>query len=86
MINFAIGTVIGAVIVGSSVQRTISVAQGRMASTLIQSALNSVSYYFSVSFVAHDNMEAFLGTCLGSTIVVAWMSYKNAQAKKDYDF
>lgn len=85
MINFAIGTLVGAIIVGSSVQRTISVARAHMSSTLWHSALNSVSYYYSVKFVAHDNLDAFLGTCLGSTLVVMLMVLRNKKLKKDYN-
>lgn len=77
--DFLIGCVVGAVLVGSSTQRTIAVHEGKLLSTFISSNLNSVSYYFSIYFIAKDNITAYLGTVLGSTLIVMYMSkkYKN---------
>lgn len=73
IIQWLLGTVIGAGVVGSSVQRTLSVSRGDVAPTVLHSLLNSAFYYFSVTFIARDNLHAYLGTCVGSTIVVVYM-------------
>jgi len=74
--DFIIGCVVGAVLVGSSTQRTIAVHEGRLWSTFMNANLNSVSYYFSIYFIAKDNLVAYLGTVLGSMVIVMYMATK----------
>ncbi len=77
ILDFALGCIIGGTLVGSSVQRTLSVGKGEINLTLINAGLNSLAYYFSVYFIAKDNTIAYLGTCLGSTAVVLYMAIRN---------
>lgn len=51
--------------------------KGDLKGTFFAANLNSLSYYFSIYFIAKDNIVAYLGTCLGSWMVVMYMSYRN---------
>lgn len=81
ILDFLIGCAIGGTLVGSSVQRTLSVGKGEVGMTALNAGLNSLSYFFSVSFIAKDNLVAYLGTCLGSTLVVLYMAIRNKKRK-----
>ena len=52
IVDFALGTFIGATLVGSSVQRTLSVGKGEMGITLFSALMNSAAYFFSIYFVS----------------------------------
>lgn len=84
-VDFLLGCVIGSGVVGSSVQRTLGVANGDIATTTYSSVINSAAYYISVYFIAKDNLVGYAGTVVGSTLTVLWMANKNKEAngKKD---
>ena len=81
MISFLLGIFIGSTLVGSSVQRTLSVGKGEVGVTLISAVMNSASYFFSVYFIADKNITAYLGTCVGSTAIVLYMSILNRRRR-----
>lgn len=83
MISFLLGTFIGATLVGSSVQRTLSVGKGEIKLTLFSAIMNSLAYFFSVYFIANKDMVAYMGTCLGSTVIVLHMALKNKRRLED---
>lgn len=80
-IDFVLGIIVGAGIVGSSVHRTLSVAEGSYWQTTISCNSNSFFYYFSTYFIAKDNITAYLGTCLGAWLVVMFMVYRKRKTK-----
>lgn len=82
LLNFFGGVVIGGTLVGCSVERTISASRGLVRRTMALSVVNSVTYYFSISFIAHENICAYSGTCLGSLIAVWYISNKNAGIRR----
>lgn len=75
--DFLLGMVVGGMVVGSSVHRTLSVHNGKVAGALNGSVQNSIAYFFSVNWIAKDNYVAYLGTAVGSTLVVLWMTMRN---------
>lgn len=77
MENFVIGCLLGAAVVGSSVQRTISVEHGNIKWAVLNSIINSASYGYSVYAISHNDWVAFLGTAVGSTTLMAIMAYRN---------
>lgn len=77
MINFLIGLVVGAGVVGSSVSRTIAVDRGQVKAALLHSVLNSATYWFSIYSIARDDHWAYVGTAVGSTLLVVCMAYRN---------
>lgn len=79
ILQFTLGCIIGAGVVGSSVHRTISVEHGHLRATAISSVINSASYFFSIYAIANDNWIAYTGTAVGSTICVLIMAHKNKQ-------
>jgi presenilin-like A22 family membrane protease len=68
------GVFIGATLVGSSVSRTLHVGKGNTARAMWATLCNSGAYFLSTYWVATNNIEAFVGTVVGSLIVVTWMS------------
>jgi len=74
VLEFLVGCVVGAAVVGSSVQRTISVDHGNVKMAVACSLINSVSYFYSVWAIAKDNYTAFVGTAVGSTLLMAYMA------------
>lgn len=82
-IYILLGMVIGAGVVGASVQRTISVARGDMMGAINSSVVNSIAYFYSVYFIAKDNITAYVGTVIGSTIVVIWLTIRNRKNKNE---
>lgn len=79
IIDFILGCIIGAGVVSSSVHRTIMVDKGSVQGAFSGSLLNSITYWFSVTYIAHGNNVAYCGTALGSTIAVCYMAYKQKQ-------
>ncbi len=77
-----IGLAIGAGVVGSSVHRTISVARGDVFGSVSGSIINSITYFFSIYWIAKDNMAAYIGTVIGSTIMVIVMAKRNRNGNK----
>lgn len=67
----------GAGVVGTSTARTIEVHKGKPLPATLHSALNSIFYYISVHWIVQNNMQAYLGTALGSTLVILYMAYRN---------
>lgn len=82
MISFLVGTFIGATLVGSSVQRTLSVGKGQVGLTTFSALMNSASYFFSVYFVVERDIVGYMGTVVGSTLIVMHMAIKNRRIKK----
>lgn len=74
--SFITGCVIGAIMIGASVERTLCVGRGLVLGSLMCNALASISYYYSVFYVVEKNLEGFIGTCVGSSIVLAWMAVR----------
>lgn len=85
IVQFLIGVVIGAGVVGSSVHRTLSVGQGRLTATTVGAHLNSLFYFFSVSFIAKDNLSAYFGTVLGSWVISLYMAWDNKKQRSKMD-
>lgn len=77
IIHFLLGMLVGAGIVGSSVQRTISVARGNLLQASFTANANSIFYFFSVYYVAKGNISAYVGTCVGSWLIVMYMTHRN---------
>lgn len=76
MIDLVLGLFIGAGVVSSSVMRTLSVEHSNQKLALMSSLINGGSYFLSVKFIAEDNVVAFIGTVIGSTIAVCYMARK----------
>jgi len=75
--QFLLGCVLGAAVVGSSVQRTIAVEHGKIDVAVWNSLINSASYGFSIYAIAHNDWVAYAGTAVGSTILMAYMAWRN---------
>jgi hypothetical protein len=75
--EFLVGSVVGAAVVGSSVQRTLSVEHGNVRQAVTSSLINSSAYFYSVWAISKDNYVAYLGTALGSTLLMVYMARKN---------
>ena len=72
-----LGFVVGGTLVGCSIERTISAARGEVIKTALLTSVNSTLYYFSISFIAKENLPAYIGTCIGSFVAVTLIAYKN---------
>ena len=77
MIDFILGNLVGAIIVGGSVTRTLEVYKGNVMTSFMINNLCSAAYYFSVHFIAQNNNVAFIGTCTGSAAVISYLAYRN---------
>lgn len=77
MSQFLVGCIIGAAVVGSSVQRTIAVEHGNVKSAVLNSIINSAAYGFSVYAIAQNDWSAYVGTGVGATILLAFMAWRN---------
>lgn len=77
MIDFITGFIVGAILVGSSIQRTLSVGRGELNMSLANAIVNSITYFFSVYWISQGNISAYIGTCIGSTLVVALLCIRN---------
>jgi len=82
MLDFLIGCAVGSVVVGASVWRTLAVHEADMAGAWWSGIMNSVAYYYSVHFVAHDNLVAYTGTAVGSTLTIVIMAYRKKRKNK----
>lgn len=78
-LSFLIGVLSGAMVVGSSVSRTISVEHGDSKGSFIYSILNSISYGASIYFIASGDWVAYGGSALGSTAICLYLANKNKQ-------
>ena len=74
--QFFLGCIIGAGVVGSSIQRTLAVEHGNVRGAFVSSILNSLSYFFSVYCIVNNDWAAYAGTALGSTLLVMYMAAK----------
>jgi FtsH-binding integral membrane protein len=77
MFDFVLGFFVGGTLVGCSIERTICAARGKILTTVLLSSVNSALYFFSIAFIAKENHAAYLGTCIGSTVAVSLIAYKN---------
>jgi hypothetical protein len=77
IINFILGLFVGATIVGSSTQRTISTYDGKAEMAMFSSFMNGIAYFISIKFVAKDNYIGYLGTMVGSILIVGYMAIKH---------
>lgn len=82
ILNFILGFIVGAAVVGASVWRVQAVQAGSMTGAWQSGLLNSVAYYFSIHWIAHDNLGAYMGTAVGSSLIVIYMAYKKKQREK----
>jgi hypothetical protein len=76
LVDFALGCIVGAGVVGASVWRTLAVYEMDYSGGLWSGIINSIAYYFSVHWIAKDNTVAYLGTAVGSTFVILFMIWK----------
>lgn len=84
LLNLIIGFIVGVGVVGCSVARTLHVNEGEYFKAVVQSGLNSLFYFLSVYFIAKGNIEAFIGTAIGSCFVVFIMAYyKSRKLEKE---
>lgn len=67
--------IIGVVLVGLSVSRTIQVSRGNVFSVCWMTAIHSYVYYVSVYLIAKDRVAEYVATCLGAQLVCVWMAY-----------
>lgn len=81
MSSFLIGIFVGASLVGSSVQRTLSVGKGNVLRACVHNGANSLFYFFSVYFIAEKNFQAFAGTTVGSMIIIFYLAEKNRRKR-----
>lgn len=77
MSSLLLGCILGAAVVGSSVQRTIAVERGQVNVAVFSSIINSASYGFSIYSVANNDWIAYTGTAIGSTVLMAYMAWRN---------
>lgn len=77
ILNLLIGIFVGASVVGSSVQRTISVSKGEVLKSCIHNLANNVFYFMSVYFIANENIAAYVGTAIGSMFIIAYLAVKH---------
>ena len=82
MIGFLEGLIIGFIVVGTSVQRTLNVHRGNVLYTAVISIINSVAYFISIRYVVTENYVDFLGTAVGAVIVCSYLAYKNNKRRK----
>lgn len=82
LLHFGIGFIVGAAVVGSSVMRTLYVDRGNVQGAFISSVINSISYFYSVYAIAKENHVGFLGTAVGSTLLMIYMAWKKKQQKE----
>ena len=80
--NLIIGILVGSFLVGTSVQRTLTVGTGEFAKTFISSCINSIFYFLTVYFISKDNIVAYIGTAIGACIITTGMSFKNYRRQK----
>ena len=52
--NLIIGILVGSFLVGTSVQRTLTVGTGEFAKTFISSCINSIFYFLTVYFISKE--------------------------------
>lgn len=81
MIDFLLGMIVGAAVVGSSVWRTLACDKAELNGAVWSSVINSAAYYCSIHWIAHDNNVAYAGTALGSTAIIIYMTLQNRKAK-----
>lgn len=84
MMQFLLGTLVGVFLVGTSVQRTLHVDRGEVPNAIVSSILNSIVYYFSVSFVSKDQFSAYFGTTVGALAVVIYLTVKRKNEVKKW--
>lgn len=85
IIDFALGIFVGATLVGSSTQRTISTYDGKLGMATFSNFMNGAAYFISVRFVAKDNYIGYLGTMVGSIIIIAYMAIKHKRQKRELE-
>ncbi len=77
ILQFLIGIIVGAIVVGGSVERTLGVHEGNVLKASFYNILASLSYFLSTYWVAKDNYVAFSGTVVGSSFVIIYLSRRN---------
>lgn len=80
-VRFLVGCIVGGGVVWSSVIRTLAVHKLDYKDAMIGSVANSVAYYWSIHFIAKDDFIAYMGTAVGSTIIILYMILKNKRTK-----
>ncbi len=68
--RFLLGCLVGAGVVWSSVERTLAVHNSDYRAALTGSIVNSLAYYWSIHFVAKDDLVSYWGTAVGSTLII----------------
>ena len=77
MERLLLSLVVGAGVVASSVHRTLSVGRGDVKQTFLGAVANSIAYYLSVQFIVQDDISGYIGTCVGSILILMFMAYRN---------
>lgn len=83
IVDILVGVVVGSAVVGSSVKRTLGVHNGDIKTVLHNSLINSGAYYISIMWIAKDNVPAYIGTVIGSTLLVCYMAKKNKESENE---
>lgn len=81
MIDFLLGCIVGAAVVGSSVWRTLACDKAELNGAIWSSVINSAAYYCSVHWISQSNNVAYAGTALGSTAIIIYMTIRNKGAR-----
>lgn len=82
MNSFFIGIVLGLVLIGASVERTLCVHKGESFKALIFNLLSALGHFASIMYVVKDDYPGIIGTCVGSSIVVLILSYRNNRTRR----
>lgn len=80
--GFLIGFISGALLVGTSIGRTIEADKGRMWLTAGNTLVNSATYFFTVMFVAKDKYPEMVGSALGALLVSTYIAYRNKNKRR----
>jgi hypothetical protein len=74
---------VGLVLVGTSITRTLEVDKGEISGAILSSLLNSVAYYLCVVYVAKDHFWDYIATSVGAMAVVVYLAVKNKKRLKE---
>lgn len=82
IVRFIIGLVVGSAVVGSSVSRTLAVHKGDVNGAVLHSIINSASYFYSVYAIVKGDTVGYIGTAVGSTLLMGYMAIKEKNKVK----
>jgi len=79
MFDIIIPFLMGIVLVGAMMERTLTVIQGNISRTAVLSILISSVYWFNIQYVASGNVAAYISFSIGTLIVTCWQSWREKQ-------